>query len=369
MRTLKIDEHDATEIMIERGWTDGLPVVPPTVDRVERMLEAAEVAGDDVLGILAARQVVVTAELVAANAVMAGCEPRTFPIVLAAVDAMMDPAFNAHAPLTSTGGAAFCVVVSGPDIESLGFNGGHNALGPGSRGNAATGRALRLLAMNALGARPGETDGTSIGNPGRYSLCFAESTPPAPWRPLRERIGYGTGDITVTVMATEGPRQVANHLNGSPEGLLASYASSLRSPTMWIAGKAGQAVFVVGPEHAAVFADAGITPNDIAAYVVEHSRIHPDDLAAAGVLIPEHSSHRMEPDADGLLPVIVDDRDVVVVTAGGAGPGWSAVIPSWASTLASRSTSRRVKRAGEELPACGPDGCLLPFADETEDAG
>lgn len=359
-QTLTLAHDDVQEAFFERGWTDGFPVVPPTPEKVVAMLAAGQVEADDILGVLASRQVTVTAAATAINAVMAGCLPAYFPIVLAAVGAIMDPAFNVHAALTSTGGAAFCVIVSGPYGSEVGLNNGHNALGGGRRANATIGRTLRLLALNVFGARPGETDGTSVGNPGRASLCFGESIPPAGWPTLREQLGYIPPDTTVTVMATEGPRQVANHLNGTATGILATFASALRSPTTFVAGKGGQAVVVLGPEHALALAEGGWAPDAVRHHLAEASRIHPDELAEAGILVPTQSAHRMEPGSDGRLPVLADAADVVLVTAGGAGAGWSACIPSWASTLASRAATRRVRPPGEVLPDCGPDGCALP---------
>ena len=128
------------------------------------------------------------------NAVMAGCKPEYFPVVVAALEAMFDPAFNLHTVLTSTGGAALCVVVSGPIAAEIGMNARHNALGQGNRANATIGRALRLIATNALGSRPGESDASSFGHPGKFTLCFAEDPPPAPWQPLS--VGSGTPPAT-----------------------------------------------------------------------------------------------------------------------------------------------------------------------------
>src|SRR6056297_3889780 len=180
--TLDLPESDVQEHFFESGWTDGLPIVPPTPDRVlETMLAGGVGDPDEVVGVVPQRGVTVTAELAAINAVMAGCEPRSFPIVLAALGAMLDPAFNPNTACTSTGGAALCVIVSGPMADEVGMNGGLNALAPGNRANATIGRSLRLVASNVLGAKSGGLDGSSLGNPGKYTLCFAEDPPPAPW--------------------------------------------------------------------------------------------------------------------------------------------------------------------------------------------
>lgn len=175
---IELEESEVQEAFFANGWTDGLPIVPPTPDRVEAML--GELEGDTLIGFLPARGRGVTVEKAAVNAVMAGCRPEYFPVVIAALEAMFDQAFNLHTVLTSTGGAALCVIVSGPIAQEIGMNARHSALGPGNRANATIGRALRLVAMNVLGSKPGESDASSFGHPGKFTLCFAEDPPPEP---------------------------------------------------------------------------------------------------------------------------------------------------------------------------------------------
>ena len=360
-QTMSIDEAELQDVFTERGWSDGFPVVAPTPERVDAMLAESGLLPDDILGVVPGRSALLTVEMLAANAVMAGARPEYFPIVQAAMSALLDPALNLNAALTSTGGAALTVVVSGPLADRVGVHGGHNALGPGYRANATIGRTLRLVARNVFDARPGSMDGSSLGNPGRYSLCFAEAAPPEGWPPLREHLGYELSDTTVTVMATEGPRQVANHLNGTAEGILATMASAMRSPTTFIAGKGGQALFVLGPEHAAVLAEAGLTRRDVQEHLVTASRLAPQDLLDAGIRIPLGSAHDMTPGPDGLLPTVKTAEDVFLVTAGGAGAGWSAYLPSWATSVTTSAVSRRVRPPREDLPDCGDDVCTISF--------
>lgn len=357
--TLQLDESDVQEHFFDAGWTDGLPIVPPTLDRVAAMLEGIEPG--EVLGGVAQRGVQVTAEQAAIAAVMAGCRPGYFPIVLAAVTGMLDPAFNVHAVVTSTGGAAICAVVSGPLAAEVGMNARHNVLGPGNRANATIGRTLRLLAINVLGARPGGMDGSSFGHAGKYTFCFAEDPPPAPWEPLRVALHGALDDTTVTLLPAEAPRQVANHLNGDPEGLLRTVAAALANPSHFSVGKGFQALVVLGPEHAAAIAGGGWSRRDVREFLYEASRVTPAQLEAAGVLLEVGAQHDMTPGPDGRLPAVASPDDVLLVTAGGAGPGWSAVIPSWAPKMHARSVTRRVRRPGEGLPDCGPDGCLITW--------
>ncbi|TDD84169.1 hypothetical protein E1293_13430 [Actinomadura darangshiensis] len=360
-RTMRLAEAELQDVFTERGWSDGLPVVAPTPERVGAMLAESDLLPEDVLGVVPGRSAVLTAEMLAANAVMAGAVPEYFPIVQAAMAALLDPAFNLNAALTSTGGAALTVVVSGPLADRVGVHGGHNALGPGFRANATIGRTLRLVARNVFDARPGGMDGSSLGNPGRYALCFAEAPPPQGWEPLHVRLGYEPDDTSVTVMATEGPHQVANHLNGDPGGILATMASAMASPTSFIAGKGGQAMFVLGPEHAAALAGAGLTPREVQEHLAAASRIAPQALLDAGVRIPVGSAHDMTAGPDGLLPVVKTADDVLLVTAGGAGAGWSAYLPSWATSVTTAAVSRRVRDPHEALPDCGDDVCAVDF--------
>jgi len=360
-RVLELDESDVQETFFERGWTDGLPVVPPTPAKVEAMLAGAGLAPDSVIGEVPARNRVVTAERAAVNAVMAGCRPDYFPVVVAALSAVLDPAFNANTVVTSTGGASLCTIVSGPIAEEIGLNSGHGVLGPGFRANATIGRAMRLVAMNVLGARPGGMDGSSIGSPAKYTLCFGESAPRAPWRPLRVELGYEIGDTTVTVLATEGPRQVANHLNGDGRGVVSTFAAAMRSPSTFTAGKGAQAVIVLGPEHSLAMVQAGLSRADVQELLAVESRITPGELEAAGVVIERGAQHDMTPGDDGKLPIVKSPEDIFIVTAGGGGAGWSAYMPTFAPTMHTRAVTRRVRPLGEADPDCGPDSCAVTF--------
>ena len=345
-RSVELDESSAQEHMFENNWTDGLPVIAPTPERVEAMLAAAGLAATVEIGEIKERSRVLTAEKAAINAVLAGCKPEYFPVVVAALRAMLTPAFNAHTALTSTGGAASCLVVSGPYAESIGMRSRLNVLGPGNRANMTIGRAVRLVAANVFGARTGEMDGSSIGHPGKLSMCLAEYDPPAPWNPLRVELGFSHGDTTVTIMATEGPRQVANHLNPDPRGVLLTFAAAMRNPATYCVGKASQGLVILGHEHAQILHDGGWTKSQIREFLVEHSRIAPAELEQWGVVPEKGSQHDFGATHDGKLPSIASVDDLFVVTAGGAGAGWSAYIPVWAPTLHNRSVTVAVEHPG-----------------------
>jgi hypothetical protein len=355
-----VEEADAIEYMYEHGWTDGLPVVPPTPARVEALLAAGGLSADHVLGAVPARRRVVTAGIAAANAVMAGCRPEYFQIVVTALEAALDPAFNLNTVATSTGGAALCVIVSGPVAAAIGMNARHNVLGTGNRANATIGRALRLTAGNALGAKTGKLDATSIGHPGKFTLCFAEDPPPAPWQPLRIEQGYALEDTTVTVIATEGPRQVANQLSEAPEDVLLAFVAQMKNASTFIVGKGGQCVVLLGHEHALAVRQAGWSQRRAREFLYEHSRVTPAELAAGGIHVEHGAQHDMTPGLDGRLATFRSIDDIILVTAGGPGAGWSAYLPTWAPKIHSRYVTRRLRPLGEPLPDCGPDGCALP---------
>ncbi len=359
-----VEESDAVEFMFANGWTDGLPVVPPTRERVAATLEAGGREDGSVLGVVAGSGRAITTEFAAINAVMAGCRPEYFPVVLAALEATLDPAFNLNTVATSTGGAAICVVVSGPGSVEIGMNAGHNVLGTGNRANATIGRAVRLTISNALDAKTGKLDASSIGNPGKFTLCFAERSDIAPWDPHRVERGFEEGDTTVTVVATEGPRQIANLLNEDPEGILRSISGSMMTPSTFVAGKGGQYVVVLGYEHALALRENGWTKEDVRQYLALHSRVSPAELVEGGVVIELGSQHDMTAGEDGLLPSASSPQDILVVVAGGPGAGWSALLPGWAPTLHSRMVTRRVRPADEAEPDCGPDSCELPPVDQ-----
>lgn len=359
---VSVDLDHVVEEMFERGWTDGLPVVPPTSDLVSEMLDGAGRDADDILGVVGERHRVVTAEVTAVNAVLAGCRPEYFPIVLAATEAMLDPAFNINTVATSTGGAGVAVFVSGPMAEEIGMNSGTNALGPGNRANATIGRAVRLVVTNALGAKSGVLDASSLGHPGKFTLCIAESEPMHPWTPLRVDQGYTMEDTTVTVAATEGPRQVANHLNADPEGILRTFAASLSNPSVFISGRQGGCALVFGPEHAAALIDAGWTKERARVFIAEHARVSPADLVAAGQVLPDSGQDDMSAHGDGLLPTVETADSILILTAGGHGAGWSATLNTWAGARHSRFTTRRVRPRDESLPDCGPDACEIPWS-------
>ena len=249
--------EDEAEALFDRGWTDGLPVVPPTEARVLRMLAGTTRAPDEVVATVPPDLVECTVEKVAVNAVLAGCKPEYLPVVLAAVEAACTDEFNAHGLLATTYFAGPVVVVNGPIARAIGMNSGINALGQGNRANATIGRALQLVIRNVGGGRPGGVDRATLGNPGKYTFCFAEDEEGSPWEPLSVARGLPPGTSAVTLFAGEGPRGVVDQLSREPESLARSLAACLRTVAHPKQALSWDAMVVVAPEHARVYREAG----------------------------------------------------------------------------------------------------------------
>jgi len=249
--------EDESEALFARGWTDGLPVVPPTEARVLSMLEGTSRESDEVVANVPPDLAPCTVEKVAINAVMAGCRPEYLPVVLAAVEAACSDEFNMHGVIATTMPVGPVLVVNGPIRRALGMNSGINTFGQGNRANATIGRALQLVIRNTGGGRPGEVDRATFGNPGKLTFCFAEDEESSPWEPLSAQLGAEAGADTVTLFAGEGPRSIVDQLSRSPESLARSYALCLRDihhPKLVLAF---DAILAIGPEHARVFREAG----------------------------------------------------------------------------------------------------------------
>src|SRR2546426_515726 len=239
-RSLEYSWHHAIETVptllrvrdgeiVGRGWTDGLPVVPPTEERVLAMLAGSTRAPDEVVATVAPDLVECTVEKVAINAVMAGCKPEYFPVVLAAVEAACNEAFNIHGVLATTMPVGPVIVVNGPIRHAIGMNSGINVFGQGSRANLTIGRALQLVVRNVGGGRPGEVDRATFGNPGKIAFCFAEDEENSPWPPLAADFGARPGTDAVVLFTGEGPRSIVDQQARDPEALARTLAANLRT--------------------------------------------------------------------------------------------------------------------------------------------
>jgi peroxiredoxin len=247
--------HDELEEMFERGWTDGLPVIPPTRERVRAMLGARDPA--ESLGEVAPAMGEATLERVAACAVLAGCRPEYFPVVVAAAQAALEPAFNVGGQAVTTQPAGQLVIVNGPVRDAIGLNGSIGALGPGWRANMTIGRALRLLVSLTGGGFPGRLDRATLGQPGKVGLCLAEDEETSPWEPLHVERGFDRERSVVTLIACDAPLSISDHRSRTPEELarvLGWSAAATWSPNWW--PLLTRSVFVICPEHADMFRSA-----------------------------------------------------------------------------------------------------------------
>ncbi len=339
------DPVEAVEHCYALGWTDGLPVVPPTVQRVQEFLDVGQRPADEVIGSLPERRREVTVGKVAANAVMAGCKPEYFPVVLATAEAMLDPKFNLIGPSSSLGGAGILVIVNGPAASDLSINSRNNLFGPGNRANATIGRAVRLILMNTCAAIPGLFDRTVLGHPGKYSYCIAENESASSWTPLHVERGFNREDSTVTVFACEGPRQV--RASNWPETMLYAVADTISGvgTSMASAGSVGDTSNIVRQgEVALVFAGTaedwdGWTKDDIRRYLHPMLKLSFADLKRGGVLEGSISDQ----DEKDFLQLILSPDDIMIVFAGGAEQPHIAAIPSWGPKVSSESVTRKIQ--------------------------
>ena len=333
------DIDDFQGWLMERGWGDGLPAIPPTRERVARMLAVTRRRTDEVAAILVPRLGRATLEVIAANAVLAGALPEHLSVILAAVEAVADPAFNLQAIQTTTHPCSPLLIVNGPIARRLGIHAGGNVLGQGARANAVIGRALRLVLQNVGGARPGKEDRATHGHPGKYSYCLAENEAASPWEPLAAERGFA-GESTVTVCGSEAPHNINDHASTTPSAIVAtvsSVAATVGSNNIYLGG---EPLVLLGPEHAATAASTGWSKDEFKRQVWEHSavpltRFAPENITRFETIYPEGFKDRP---AGAVARFARDWRDIMVVVAGGAGKH-SALIPSFGAT---RSVTRRI---------------------------
>jgi hypothetical protein len=323
------DEARALEEFHDRGWTDGLPIIIPTSERVEEMLVPGGADADLVLGAIGPGNGEATVEKVAINAVMAGCRPEYFPVVLAAVKAVCDPAFDIGEVQSTTHALGPAIIVNGPARDACGpIASGWGALGPGHRANASIGRALRLVLINIGGARPGLSDMAVLGQPGKFTCCFAEAEEESPFPPLHSVFGFRRDQSAVTVVGVESPHSVMGVTDSDdPEAaerllrvLAASVANAGSNNTYF---GSGSVIVVLNPLHAGVLAGAGLTYEQVRERLVELA-------VTRRSLLRSYAPFNKIPakDPDDFIPAIRSPKRVVLCVAGGPGI-YSAVFNSW----------------------------------------
>jgi hypothetical protein len=331
------DLAGAIELCYTNGWTDGLPVVPATAERVTAMLEAGGLEPDHQLAFIENRQVSVTAEKVAINAVMAGCKAEYMPVITAAVEALADPKYGYHGPATSTGGSAVFMLVNGPIAQALDINSGDNLFGPGWRANATIGRAIRLIMRNVIGTLPGELDRSSLGHGGKYSYCIAENEVDSPWPPFHTTRGFKPEQNAVTVFAALAPHQYSNQLSATPEGILTTACAHMKVSAG--SGRMPQYAMVFPAEHQATIEKAGWAREDVQRYVFENSKISLAELKRLHMKPGEPAAE----DEKTMVPIVETPQDLLVIAAGGKAGVQSAFIPGWGGKAGSQSVTKEIK--------------------------
>jgi len=334
------DDFDAINLLYrERRWSDGLPIVPPTRERVELMLKRTRRARHDVVARVAPGYGAATVERIAINAVMAGCEPGYLPILTAATEAIADAKFNLQGIQATTNPVAVWAVINGPIVKHAGINATFNCIGQGAWPNATIGRALRLILQNIGGALPGEMDRATHGQPGKYSFCCGENEEASPWKPLHVERGFAAHDSTVTVVGAEGTMNMNTHSKDAPE-LIRVIAETIVHPPSNDYVHGGEPWLILSPEHAEVFKRGGLNKADVKRALWEASK-----MAAARFSVRElqrvrdsRTQELGEITPDTPIPVSPRPENIQILVAGGPGTH-SVYIPSFGNT---RSVTRLI---------------------------
>jgi hypothetical protein len=332
---------DAIETCYQRGWTDGLPVVPPTEERVLEMLDGTARAPQEVIGRIPPNLAECTVEKVAINAVMAGCRPEHMPVVLTAVETALMPAFGLHGVLATTNPCTPVIMVNGPIARAIGMNAKGNVFGQGNRANAAIGRTLQLVVRNVGGGRPGEIDRSVFGSPAKYSFCFAEDEEDPRWDSYAVSLGFSPQASTVTIFPGDGTTQIIDHVSRRPEDLCRSYAGCIRAiyNTGHVIGV--QAFLAVAREHAIVFYEAGWSKERVKQELEGLLKIPVRELAPgrsglSGLTTEEKA------DPDNLIPKFKNGTFNIIRAGGNAGK-YSAIIPSIGGRGSIEPVTREIK--------------------------
>lgn len=327
-------------LFYERGWTDGLPIIPPTEERVRWMLSAVDRDLQEVVAVLPPRSAAATVEKIAVNAVMAGCLPDYLPVVIAAVEAMTEEKFDLLAVQATTHPCGPLIVVNGPIAKKLGINSRGNAFGPGVRANATIGRALRLILLNIGGGIPMQIDKSTHGQPAKYTYCVAENEEENPWQPLHVERDFSPEDSTVTVFAAEGPHNINDHASITGRGILMTAAA-----TMATAGNnnltylRGEPILVLGPEHAATVASDGFSKEQVKDFIFEHARLPLKMLSEENIQHRRNSPDRYGEFVDSEFVPVSRREDIVVMVLGGPGKH-SCFVPTFGLSY---SVTKRIK--------------------------
>lgn len=334
------DDLDAiNRLYRERRWSDGLPIVPPTAARVERMLEHSRRGRHEVIARVAPAYGAATVERIAVNAVMAGCDPEVLPVLIAATEAVADPAFNLQAIQATTNPVAVWLVLNGPLAAKLGVSAGFNCIGQGDWANATLGRAMRLILQNVGGALPGEMDRATHGQPGKFTFCCAENESGHPWQSLHVERGFAAGDSTVTVVGAEGTMNMNTHAKAADE-LARVIAETMIHPPSNEYVHGGEPWLILGSEHADIFKREGWDKARVKRELWQRSKMAVKQLSVKEI---DRARASRTPELgelmpETLLPISPQPDDIQLIIAGGPGTH-SVYVPCFGN---SRAVTRRI---------------------------
>ena len=329
------DDLDAiNRLYRERKWSDGLPIVPPTEARVARMLAGTTRRRDDLVAVLAPGFANATVENIAINAVMAGCEPAYLPVLIAAVEACADPAFNLQAMQATTNPVAIWIIVNGPAAKTLEVNATFNCIGEGAWANATIGRALRLILRNVGGALPGDMDLATHGQPGKYTLCCAENEDDSPWEALHVERGFAKTASTVTVVGAEGTMNMNSHSKDAAE-LVHVFAQTMLHPPSNEYTHGGEPWLMIGPEHADILQRGGVSKAELKRRLWEASKMRAGLMAGRDLqrVLDSRTVELGTITHDTLLPISTRPEEICIMVAGGPGTH-SVYVPCFGNSFA-----------------------------------
>lgn len=324
---------DEFEFFLEKDWSDGLPVVTPTEERLARMLLGARRSPDELIGTVPPARGKATVRSVAIHALMAGCKPEYLPVVLGGIALILRDEFNLNGVQGTMHGVAPLMIVNGPHARKIGLHGGNGCFGPGFRANAAIGRAIRLMLFNLGGAMPGAGSATIFATPLRYTACITENSEYSPWESLAVSRGYAADDDVITCVMVESPRLTFDDTNRDPQRLLTGIADSMSAMGSWNMHTRANMVVAMSPEHATLCAQAGMSRADVHRRLCELGGRKVRDLKGGGNWRRERALAlpiKVDPDDDEcFIPSIKDPQDLHLIVAGGWGP-CTAVCHGWA---------------------------------------
>ena len=331
-RRLDLDAsaHAIYEYYYEEGWTDGLPIIPPTPDLVDAMLRYSDRAPTDVVADIEPRGGQATIEKIAINAVMAGCRPEYLPVVITAIEAMVKPEYNLYGRQTTTHPGAHLLIINGPVRQELEINCHQNVFGQGWRANATIGRAVRLVCTNIGGGIPAVTDMATHGHPGKYSYCIGEDEEGSPWTALHEERGVDKGVSAVTALCAEAPHNVNDLVSKTPEMYLESGASAMRhlgANGVYRSGIEGEQMLVLTAEAANWLAERDWGKDRVRQFLFDRAQNPVGVLRDRGgwgtVKQPDFVDIE---DDNAMMPIVPRPENIMLVVAGGFGRHMSAVL-------------------------------------------